>query len=81
MTITGRTSEWSCVAESGNRATFLFCPDCGSTIAFCGDGVPGTLAVPIGAFADPDFPTPAFSIYENRRHSWVRIEGAGIEHD
>jgi hypothetical protein len=33
------------------------------------------VAVPIGAFADPDFPPPAFSVYEERMHGWVSVPG------
>ena len=61
-------------------ATFRFCPACGSTIAFTIDALPGLTAVPVGAFADPSFPPPAFSNYEERRHPWVAILGDGIEH-
>ena len=31
------------------------------------------------AFADPGFPIPTFSVYEERMHSWVSLP-AGIEH-
>ena len=27
----------------------------------------------VGAFADPEFPAPRVSVYECRRHSWVRL--------
>ena len=30
-----------------------------------------------GAFADPTFPEPWFSVWEERRHPWVRIETEG----
>lgn len=33
----------------------------------------------VGAFADLTFPSPSFSVYEERMHSWVVIPG-GIEH-
>jgi hypothetical protein len=26
-----------------------------------------------GAFADPHFPAPTFSVYEERMHGWVRL--------
>jgi hypothetical protein len=40
---------------------------------------PDLVAVPIGAFADPRFPMPRFSVYEARRHAWVQVP-AEIEH-
>ena len=36
-------------------------------------------AVPVGAFADPSFPTPSISVWEERRHSWLRLPD-DIEH-
>ena len=33
------------------------------------------------AFADPAFPPPKFSMYESRKHRWVDILGADVEHD
>lgn len=35
--------------------------------------------VPVGAFADPGFPAPTVSVYEERMHAWVQLP-AGIEH-
>jgi hypothetical protein len=38
------------------------------------------IAVPVGVFADPDFPAPVRSIYETRQHHWVQLAD-GIEHE
>ena len=78
--MTGKFSEWSTVGDSGRRATFRFCPVCGSTVAFVIEAMPGVIAVPIGAFADPKFPTPRFSVYEERKHAWVAVLGDDVEH-
>ena len=51
--LTGRSKAWERVADSGHKATYQFCPDCGSTIAYIIEGWPGVVAVPVGAFADP----------------------------
>ena len=37
-------------------------------------------AIPTGAFADPDFPQPHYSVWEGRKHRWVTIKGDGIKH-
>ena len=37
------------------------------------------IAIPGGAFADPQFPAPTFSVYEERIHSWVQMP-IDIEH-
>jgi hypothetical protein len=44
------------------------------------EGWPGVTAVPLGAFADPGFPAPGFSVYENRQHRWVAILGDDVKH-
>lgn len=67
------------VGDSGSRASFHFCPRCGSTVYYELHGVPGTIGIPVGAFADPGFPAPSFSVYEERMHRWVGLP-EGIEH-
>jgi hypothetical protein len=37
------------------------------------------VAIPLGAFDDPFFLTPGFSVWEERRHDWVEIIGDGVE--
>jgi hypothetical protein len=54
-------------------STFHFCPDCGATVFYTVEASPGFLAVPVGAFADPSFPAPTTSVWEERRHSWLRL--------
>ena len=80
VVLIGEHREWSRTGDSGARATYLFCITCGSTIAYYSEGMPGVTAIPVGAFADPDFPTPGFSVYEERRHAWVVISGSDIVH-
>ena len=86
VSIEGASNTFVKVADSGNRATFHFCPECGSDVYYEIDGkfddkFNDLIAVPLGAFDDPFFLTPAFSVWENRKHDWVEIVGDGIEHD
>ena len=67
------------VADSGNRITFHFCPTCGTTVYYLINHVPDVIAVAVGAFDDPSFPTPEFSVYESRKHAWTAIP-SGVEH-
>ena len=68
--------------DEGSVATFRFCGKCGSTVWYEIDADPGRIAVTLGAFADPAFPQPRFSVYEERKHAWVAFnEAAPIEHD
>ena len=77
--ISGDYREWERVADSGNRARYRFCPQCGSTVAYTNDSFPGAIAIPAGGFADPDFPAPRYSVYENRKHHWVEIKGDDVD--
>lgn len=79
VTVSGRSTPYSRIADSGNRITFHFCPECGSTVYYQLDAVPGFTAVPVGAFADPTFPAPRVSVYEARKHAWTGIP-ADAEH-
>jgi hypothetical protein len=79
VTITGVSSEWTRISDEGKSATFHFCPDCGSTVYYLNESVPGLVAVAVGAFADPHFPPPVYSVYEERKHRWVEIVGDEIE--
>lgn len=78
--IEGRSSEYVRTADSGNRAVFHFCPECGSTVYWHGSGVTDVLAVAVGAFADPAFAPPTRSVYEARRHAWVSVPDCVSEH-
>ncbi len=77
--VTGEFREWSQLGDSGGCGTFRFCPECGATLAYVIDAMPGLIAVAIGAFADPNFPPPRFSVYEGRKHSWVAVLGDDVE--
>lgn len=80
VTLTGEAKIYERVADSGKRATYRFCPDCGSTISYEIEAMPGLVAVPVGAFADPTFPAPHVSVYESRKHAWTAILGEDVEH-
>lgn len=81
VNIEGQSKSWVIVADSGNPATFHFCPECGSDVYYEIDGkFDGLIAIPLGAFDDPYFISPAFSVWEDRKHEWVEISGEGVEH-
>ncbi|HET9812253.1 MAG TPA: GFA family protein [Sphingomicrobium sp.] len=85
VTIDGASKTFVKVADSGNRATFHFCPDCGSDVYYEIDGkfddkFNDLVAIPLGAFDDPWFASPAYSVWEERKHDWVEISGDQVEH-
>jgi hypothetical protein len=71
--INGTATAWKRKGESGNTLTCYFCPTCGSTIYFENEAFPGIVAVAVGNFADPNFPAPTFSVWEETRHPWVSL--------
>lgn len=79
VSIVGEGKEFVRVGDEGTRATFTFCPECGATVYYVNEGLDQSIAIPVGAFADPGFPAPAFSVYEERMHGWVAMP-RGIEH-
>ena len=79
VAIEGRSKSWTRTADSGRTIIYRFCPDCGSTLHYSGGNFPDLVAIPVGAFADPNFPRPRFSVWERRKHEWVEILGE-VEH-
>ena len=74
----GTATEFVRVGDAGSTGRSYFCPTCGSTVYLrVNDGA--TTLVPVGAFADPGFPAPTRSVYEERMHKWVSMPD-GIEH-
>jgi hypothetical protein len=83
--IEGQSKTFVIVADSGNRATFHFCPECGSDVYYEIDGkfddkFNDLIAIPVGLFDDPFFATPSYSVWEQRKHGWLEIVGDGIDH-
>ena len=79
--IEGRSTQFTRVADSGQKITFDFCPECGATIHYHQNHIPDVIAVPVGVFADPTFPAPRFSVYESRKFPWLTLSGDMEHHD
>jgi hypothetical protein len=69
----GEARVWRRTGDEGTVLDFRFCPHCGSTVWFTQDDAPELVAVAVGAFADPTFPAPTYSVYEHRRHPWLTL--------
>tara|TARA_B100000941_G_scaffold222923_1_gene165211 strand:- start:222 stop:581 length:360 start_codon:yes stop_codon:yes gene_type:complete len=79
VTVNGDAQSWTRTGDEGNEITHGFCPRCGSTLSFVVAAQPDVIAIPVGAFGDPAFPPPEYSVYEDRMHSWVGLNG-DIQH-
>ena len=66
-------------ARNGRTLSNNFCPQCGATVGWTMDMRPGHYGIAVGAFNDPDFPAPTFSVWEEAKHRWVTLPD-GIEH-
>ncbi len=81
VTIEGASAQWSRTGDSGGTAIFHFCATCGATVFWEFVGAPEFIAVAVGAFADPAFPPPTVSVYEDRMHPWAYAAGGlGMAH-
>lgn len=73
FTVTGTATEYVRTGDRGARFRFRFCPVCGTTLFHTEEGNERSVSVAVGAFADPTFPPPEVSVYDSRRHDWIRL--------
>lgn len=72
--ISGVATEYVRTGDQGAAFRFRFCPVCGTTVFHTEEGDEGrSVSVAVGAFADPTFPPPQDSVYDHRRHPWVKL--------
>jgi hypothetical protein len=72
--VQGRATEYLRSGDQGSQFRFRFCPVCGSNVFHTEEGCEQrSVSVAVGAFADPAFPPPQVSVYDCRRHPWVRL--------
>jgi len=57
--------------SAADLVTSHFCPSCGSTVFYHRKSDPARTGVRVGAFADPTFPPPMGSGFEEYAHPWV----------
>jgi hypothetical protein len=74
--IEGEEKIYGRMADSGFEIRFHFCPDCGSSVFWEGDRGPDHYGIAVGCFADPTFPPPVYSSYEEAMHPWLGVATA-----
>ena len=76
VTISGVPKQYTRATATGRKFHNYFCPECGTSVYFKADNHPTKLGVALGAIADPNFPAPVRSVWEQSRHPWVEITAA-----
>ena len=71
--VVGQSQAFTRQGDSGFPVTLHFCGTCGSTVFWYPARKPSVVAVAPGSFADPAFPAPSQSVYEQHRHPWVEL--------
>jgi len=71
--IKGEGKEFVRTNDEGAKCRFTFCATCGSTVFYVEESREQRVAIPVGGFADPAFPAPTVSVYEESRPSWVAM--------
>ena len=73
VTIEGQTKVFDRYGQSGRKVRFYFCPNCGTSLYWEADARPDTYILAVGTFADPSFPPPSVSIFEESRHTGTQL--------
>ena len=76
VAISGTSKAYTRDAASGGKAHNHFCQDCGSTVYWKADNLPSLIGVAVGALADPSYPAPGRSVFEQSKHVWVQMDRA-----
>lgn len=72
----GVSRDFARTSDDGFVVTFHFCPTCGASVFWHNARMSDVLAVGVGGFADPTFPMPARTVYDEHRHPWIGFEAA-----
>ena len=73
VSIAGERRPYRQQGDSGRFVESFFCPASGTVALFRAEGLPGTLGVPVGCFADPSFAKPSKLFWASRRHHWLDL--------
>ena len=81
VAIDGDSRTFVKAGDSGNPATFHFCPECGTDVYYEIEGkFDNLIAIPVGTFDEPFSAALHYSVYERRKPDWLQIVGQDIEH-
>ena len=73
VTVSGAHKTYIRDGQSGHKLHIRFCPECGTSVYWEALFRPDYIGVAVGAFADPGFPVPLRSVWEESRHPWLEF--------
>lgn len=69
----GQAREFVRESDAGNTFHSFFCPNCGASLYFFSSRDPNRVGIAVGAFADPTFPAPHRSVFDESKHGWIML--------
>ena len=69
--VVGPFASYTRSSDEGFWGRMHFCAQCGVTVFYEIERRPGIISIPVGAFADPDFPAPMVEVYGEKRCPWL----------
>src|ERR1700733_14378785 len=73
LTVTGVTTQFDDVGDSGKATHRSFCPACGTTVTQTADVMEGITMVGLGTLDNPASVTPAMQIYCDSALPWAKV--------
>jgi hypothetical protein len=73
VTVTGSTTQFDDIADSGQARHRNFCPVCGSTITQTADVMQGMTMIGVGTLDDSTAVKPAMQIYCDSALEWAKV--------
>ena len=70
VTVEGERRTFRAVRDQGRWIEFDFCPACGVSVIWRVEAYPGLIGIPVGCFADSDFPPPQRQFWASQQHRW-----------
>ena len=74
VSISGATSTYQHLADSGNTRTRHFCPVCGSRLFSENSSAPDTIGIAVGAFDNSDWYKPDQIVWFAKRPVWDAVD-------
>jgi hypothetical protein len=71
--VAGAESVFERPSASGFPVAFHFCPRCGANLYWVPHRMANLVGVAIGAFADPDFPSPEQVVWTEEMQRWTPL--------